>query len=404
MAINRVGVAVGGLVAVGLLCLLWYKHSKRKQRLTSSILLGPAASSESSFNRGPKLGSPQYQTPIFSYEEHDEATNGFSTSRDLGGGGFGIVYQGKLRDGRVVAVKRLYNHNLKHVDQFMNEVEILSRLRHQNLVSFYGCTSRRSRELLLVYEYVPNGTVADHLHGSRAQDRALTWPIRMSIAIETADALAYLHAVEPHFIHRDVKTSNILLDSSFHVKVADFGLSRLFPLDATHISIGPQGTTGYVDPFYHQCYQLTDKSDVYRFGVVLAELISAKPAVDTNRTLHEINLSNMTISKIQNCQLEQLVDPNLGYQSDWEMKTMITLVAELAFRCLQLEREMRPTIKEVLEVLREIGNGECKTKKVVEADVPVREDAILLKNVLPYSPDSDMGRWECRSTTPHTSE
>ncbi|XP_038986052.1 LEAF RUST 10 DISEASE-RESISTANCE LOCUS RECEPTOR-LIKE PROTEIN KINASE-like 1.1 isoform X1 [Phoenix dactylifera] len=400
-----VGAGAGGFIAVGLLCLLiLYKHRKMKQHSTSSILLGPTPSSEPSSYRDPELGSLQYQTPIFSYEELEEATNGFSASRELGAGGFGTVYQGKLRDGRVVAVKRLYKHNWNRVEQFMNEVEILSHLRHQNLVSLYGCTSRHSRELLLVYEYVPNGTVADHLHGPRAHDRALTWPVRMSIAIETADALAYLHAVEPQIIHRDVKTSNILLDRGFHVKVADFGLSRLFPLDASHVSTAPQGSPGYVDPFYYQCYQLTDKSDVYSFGVVLAELISSKPAVDTDRTRREINLANMAISKIQNCHLEQLVDPSLGYQSDWEMKTMITLVAELAFRCLQLDREMRPSIKEVLEVLRDIESGEYKTKKVVEADVPVREEAISLRNILPFSPDSVSGRWESSSTTPHTSE
>ncbi|KAG1330667.1 LEAF RUST 10 DISEASE-RESISTANCE LOCUS RECEPTOR-LIKE PROTEIN KINASE-like 1.2 [Cocos nucifera] len=398
-----VGAGVGGFIAGGLLCLLWYKSRERKQHSTSSILLGPTTSSEPSSNRDPELGSSQYQTTLFPYEELKEATNGFSTSRELGGGGFGIVYKGKLRDGRVVAVKRLYKNNWKRVEQFMNEVEILSQLRHPNLVSLYGCTSRHSRELLLVYEYVPNGTVADHLHGPHAHNRALTWPIRMRIAVETADAVAYLHAVEPQIIHRDVKTSNILLDSSFHVKVADFGLSRLFPLDATHVSTAPQGTPGYVDPFYHRCFQLTDKSDVYSFGVVLAELISSKPAVDTNRTYREINLANMTVSKIQNCQLEQLVDPRLGYQSDWEMKTMITLVAELALRCLQLEREMRPSIKEVLEVLRGIESGEYKTKKVVEADVPVREDDSLLKNILSYSPDSITGRWESRATTPNTS-
>ncbi|XP_073110321.1 LEAF RUST 10 DISEASE-RESISTANCEUS RECEPTOR-LIKE PROTEIN KINASE-like 1.2 isoform X3 [Elaeis guineensis] len=398
-----VGMGVGVMLVASLVCLSWHKLRQRKQRSASSILLGRTASSEPCFKNDPELGKTGYQTTIFTYEELEEATNGFSASKELGDGGFGTVYKGKLRDGRVVAVKRLYEHNYKRVEQFMNEVEILSRLHHQNLVSLYGCTSRHSRELLLVYEYVPNGTVADHLHGPRAQEGALTWPIRLNIAIETADALGYLHAVEPQIIHRDVKTNNILLDNSFHVKVADFGLSRLFPLDATHVSTAPQGTPGYVDPEYHQCYQLTDKSDVYSFGVVLAELISSKPAVDTNRTRHEINLANMTTSKVQNCQLDQLVDPSLGYQTDWEMKTMITLVAELAFRCLQLEREMRPSIKEVLEVLREIESGQYKTKKVLETDVPVKEDASLLKNTLPYSPDSVTARWESRSTTPNTS-
>jgi len=312
---------------------------------------------------------------------------------------------GKLQDGRTVAVKRLYENNYRRLEQFMNEIEILSRLRHQNLVTLYGCTSRRSRELLLVYEYIPNGTLADHLHGSLASQKALPWSIRMSIAIETADALAYLHAVEPQIIHRDVKTNNILLDSNFHVKVADFGLSRLFPLDATHVSTAPQGTPGYVDPEYYQCYQLTDKSDVYSFGVVLVELISSKPAVDISRHRHEINLANMAITKIQNCQIDELVDTELGYQSDAEIRRMINQVAELAFRCLQSDREMRPSIREALEVLRGIeGGGNNKAEKEVEVtEVQTKEETRLLKKVLPFSPDSVADRWSSRSTTSNTS-
>jgi serine/threonine protein kinase len=169
---------------------------------------------------------------------------------------------GELRDGRVVAVKRLYNNSCRRVEQFVNEAAILSRLRHPNLVLFYGCTSSRSRELLLVYEFVPNGTVADHLHGHRAPERALTWPLRLNVAVEAAAALAYLHAVEPApIVHRDVKTNNILLDANFHVKVADFGLSRLFPRDATHVSTAPQGTPGYAMtdalPLLYCCLAIT---------------------------------------------------------------------------------------------------------------------------------------------------
>jgi len=163
-----------------------------------------------------------------------------------------VVGSGHLRDGRVVAVKRLYNNSCRRVEQFLNEAAILSRLRHPNLVLFYGCTSSRSRELLLVYEFVPNGTVADHLHGHRAAERALPWPLRLSVAVEAAAALAYLHAVEPPIVHRDVKTTNILLDADFHVKVADFGLSRLFPLDVTHVSTAPQGTPGYAQKPSHR--------------------------------------------------------------------------------------------------------------------------------------------------------
>ncbi|XP_057481956.1 LEAF RUST 10 DISEASE-RESISTANCE LOCUS RECEPTOR-LIKE PROTEIN KINASE-like 1.1, partial [Actinidia eriantha] len=280
--------------------------------------------------------------------ELKEATHKFDPSKELGDGGSGTVYYGKLRDGREVALKRLYEYNCKQVTQFMNEIVILTCLRHRSLVTLYGCTSHQSRELL-VYEYIPNGAVADHLHGNRAKDGSLTWPIRMNIAIEIASALAYLNASD--IIHRNVKTSNILLDKNLCVKVADFGLSRLFPADVTHASTAPQGTPGYVDPEYHQCYQLTDKSDVYSFGVVLIELISSMPAVDFNRHRHEINLANFAINRIQNRALNELIDPSLGFESDSSIERMTTSVAEVAFRCLQREKEMRPTMDEVLETL-----------------------------------------------------
>lgn len=293
-----------------------------------------------------------FGVPVFSYAELEDVTNKFDASKELGDGGFGTVYYGKLRDGREVAVKRLYEHNYKRMAQFRNEVEILTRLRHPNLVSLYGCTSRRSKELLLVYEYIPNGTVADHLHGDRAKDQSLTWPVRMNIAIETAGALAYLHASD--IIHRDVKTNNILLDHNFQVKVADFGLSRLFPNDVSHVSTAPQGTPGYVDPEYHQCYQLTDKSDVYSFGVVLIELISSMPAVDLRRHSDEINLAKLAINRIQRHAFVELIDLSLGYESEPAVMRMTISVAELAFRCLQPHRELRPSMDEVLETLKEI--------------------------------------------------
>lgn len=263
---------------------------------------------------------------------------------------------GKLEDGREVAVKLLFEHNYRRVQQFMNEIEILTHLRHRNLVSLYGCTSRHSRELLLVYEYVPNGTLAYHLN---RRAKLLTWPIRMQIAVETATALAYLHASD--IIHRDVKSSNILLDTNFLVKVADFGLSRLIPTDASHVSTGPQGTPGYLDPEYFQHYQLTDKSDVFSFGVVVAELISSLPAVDAGRESDEINLVSLAIKKIQNGKLGELVCKSLGFESNEEVRRMVSSVAELAFLCVQGDRQLRPSMDEVVEALRKIqaGIGEC---------------------------------------------
>ena len=311
-------------------------------------------------------------------------------------------FLGILKDGRTVAVKRLYKNSYKSTKQFMNEVGILSRLHHPNLVSLYGSTARSSRELLLVFEFVANGTVADHLHGPRSIENALTWSVRLSIAIETANALAYLHAVEPPIIHRDVKTNNILLDGDFHVKVGDFGLSRLFPLDVTHVSTVPQGTPGYVDPVYYQCYHLTDKSDVYSFGVVLMELISSKQAVDLSRSKDEINLANMALNKIQRCQLDELVDPALEFSSNWEVRCMVSLVAELAFRCLQPDREMRPSIKEVLETLRVIEKDNYNGDKMVKENM-IQEETYLLKCETNISYDNMTDSWKTSSGTTNTS-
>ncbi|CAL4962006.1 unnamed protein product [Urochloa decumbens] len=392
-----VGASAGGFAvlaaAAAAFVIIMRKRKKKNVINSSSKLLKYSGSGGTPRSRVGDMESGSIDDPpthLFSYEELEEATNSFDENRELGDGGFGTVYKGFLKDGRVVAVKRLYN-SYRRLEQFHNEAAILSKLRHPYLVMFYGCTPSISRELLLVYEFVANGTVADHLHGHRAAERALSWPLRLSIAVESAAALSYLHAIEPPVVHRDVKTTNILLDADFHVKVADFGLSRLFPLDVTHVSTAPQGTPGYVDPEYHQCYQLTDKSDVYSFGVVLVELISSKPAVDISRHRNEINLAGMAISKIQNCNLEQLVDLDLGYEADPATKRMMTMVAELAFRCLQQNGEMRPPMKEVHEVLRSI-QGECR----VDKDGDKRKDG-------PISPTTVHAPWDSRATTPNTS-
>ncbi|XP_078166453.1 LEAF RUST 10 DISEASE-RESISTANCE LOCUS RECEPTOR-LIKE PROTEIN KINASE-like 1.1 isoform X2 [Carex rostrata] len=388
------------VLAFGGLLLFFYKCKKPRLISSSSKLLVEREVSDQYFHE-PEIVGSEY-TQIFSYEELREATEGFSKSKELGDGGFGIVYKGKLKDGRTVAVKRLYKNSYKSTRQFMNEVKILSGLHHPNLVTLYGSTASSNRNLLLVYEFVSNGTVYDHLHGPRSSENALTWPIRLSIAIETANALAYLHAVEPPIIHRDVKTKNILLDDGFHVKVGDFGLSRLFPLDVTHVSTVPQGTPGYVDPVYHQCYHLTDKSDVYSFGVVLMELISSKQAVDMSRSKDEINLANMTLNKIQRCQLEDLLDPALGFSSNWEVRCMVSSVAELSFRCLQPDREMRPSIKEVLETLRVIEKGDYNKDKMVKENM-IQEEIYLLKCETNISSDNMTDSWKNSSTTTNTS-
>ncbi|XP_047331543.1 LEAF RUST 10 DISEASE-RESISTANCE LOCUS RECEPTOR-LIKE PROTEIN KINASE-like 1.2 [Impatiens glandulifera] len=389
--VTGLSVPIGTLLVAGIAFLLYrrYKKKKRQQRYYSNSSSWTSSQiTSSSYTSSKKVdiekASNYYGVQIFGYSELDKATNHFDSKKQLGDGGFGSVYLGKLRDGRHVAVKRLYENNYKRVEQFMNEVELLARLRHKNLVSLYGCTSSKCQVLLLVYEYISNGTVADHLHGRKSKTGSLPWITRMSIAVETANALTFLHISK--VVHRDVKTNNILLDDNFCVKVADFGLSRLFPTDVSHVSTAPQGTPGYVDPEYHRCYQLTNKSDVYSFGVVLVELISSKSPVDITRHRHEINLSAMAINKIQNRALHELVDTTLGFETDSKVTTMITKVAELAFRCLQNESDLRPTMEEVCKILKEIqregydaNHVDADELDVMEDDVvPLRSDPALL--------------------------
>ncbi|XP_038687884.1 LEAF RUST 10 DISEASE-RESISTANCE LOCUS RECEPTOR-LIKE PROTEIN KINASE-like 1.2 isoform X2 [Tripterygium wilfordii] len=390
-------------IGIVIMCIIFYFYLRYLRKKNSPSLYSRNISSYPSSVRDHGNEDKFIGVHTFGYSELEKATNNFDEAEELGDGGFGTVYKGKLRDGRIVAVKRLYENNYKRVEQFLNEVEILARLRHPHLVALYGCTSRHCRELLLVYEYVPNGTVADHLHGEGTKPGELTWPIRLKIAVETATALAFLHVND--VIHRDVKTNNILLGNNFDVKVADFGLSRLFPTDVTHVSTAPQGTPGYVDPEYHQCYQLTSKSDVYSFGVVLIELISSMPAVDITRHRHEINLSNMAINKIQSRALHELVDPSLGFETEPLVRQMITGVAELAFQCLQSSKEMRPSMVEVLENLKGIQSDVYGAKEAEETDIRA-DDVVLLKTSdlqLTTSPVSVSMSWASESTTPTTS-
>eukprot|EP00253_Pinus_taeda_P023786 PITA_23786 len=295
--------------------------------------------------------------PIFSYEELRQITNCFHKENELGVGGSGSVYLGKLWGGRLVAVKRLYQDNSRRLEQFIHEVKIFSTLNHQHVVRLYGCTPLDSPELLLVYEFIPNGTLADHLHGDRRSPKGLPWNTRLKISIQTAETLAFLHALDPPILHRDVKTANILLDENSDIKLCDFGLCRIVPVDASHVTTIPQGTPGYVDPEYYQSYRLTEKSDVYSFGVVLLEIISAKQAMDINRNKGEINLANMAITKIQEGALHELVDPQLEIEVNQDMKTMVSAVAELAFRCVASERDDRPDMEEVAAQLEEIRHS-----------------------------------------------
>ncbi|KAL5577778.1 hypothetical protein UlMin_019477 [Ulmus minor] len=342
-----------GLIAVSFM-FIWgtrkRKLSKLKEKFfeqNGGLMLQQRLSSEH--------GSSLQTTRIFSAEELKRATNSYDKSEIVGEGGYGTVYRGVLADDRVVAIKKPKSIDAKKVDpaQFINEVVVLMQINHRNVVRLLGCCLETEAPLL-VYEFITNGTLFQHLQNKDPESKSsLSWELRLKIAAETAGALAYLHAetVVP-IIHRDVKTMNILLDESYTAKVSDFGTSKLVPLDQEEMSTFVQGTLGYLDPEYMQTSVLTEKSDVYSFGVVLAELLTGKRALVFDRSEGVCNLALSFVSLMEDDQLLQLIDDAIADETDTEA---IKEVADLTKRCLNLKGEDRPTMKEVameLEGLR----------------------------------------------------
>eukprot|EP01018_Ginkgo_biloba_P032442 Gb_05723 [translate_table: standard] len=300
------------------------------------------------------------RTKIFSAEELQKPTNNFAQNLFLGSGGYGTVYKGTLADDTVVAIKKSKEVDQQEIAQFINEVVILTQINHRNVVRLLGCCLETAVPLL-VYEYVSNGTLFDHLHGKYEQP--LAWDERLRIATETAEALAYLHsATSTPIVHRDVKSANILLEERLMPKVADFGVSRLVPMGQTHITTVVQGTLGYLDPEYFQTVQLTDKSDVYSFGVVLVELLTSMKAISYERSKNESNLAIYFLSALRMNRLNEIVDYRLlklekRNMSGDEMANSIRSVANLAKDCLCVEGEKRPSMKEVFQELVWIRGG-----------------------------------------------
>ncbi|KAJ9560496.1 hypothetical protein OSB04_005656 [Centaurea solstitialis] len=289
---------------------------------------------------------PVRKGKIFTEEELKKATDNFNNDKVIGQGGYGIVYIGTLANKTMVAIKKSKMIGQSQIQQFVNEVIILSQINHPNIVKLLGCCLE-THVPLLVYEYITNNTLCHHIHSHST----LTLGKRLKIAAETAEALDYMHSMT-QIIHRDVKPSNILLDNEFTAKISDFGISRFVPLGQTHLSTSVKGTVGYMDPEYFRTSKLTDKSDVFSFGVVLMELLMGKEVRSLEIPLTSYKGAAAYLSSLLTGDAFVLVlDDQIKKDEYFEV---VKCVAKIAINCLDLEGMTRPTMKEVKQELEQL--------------------------------------------------
>ncbi|XP_021898461.1 probable receptor-like protein kinase At2g42960 [Carica papaya] len=306
---------------------------------------------------GPVMASPLVGLPEISHlgwghwftlRDLESATNRFAADNVLGEGGYGVVYRGRLINGTEVAVKKLLNNLGQAEKEFRVEVEAIGHVRHKNLVRLLGyCIEGIHR--MLVYEYVSNGNLEQWLHGAMQQHGMLTWDARMKVILGTAKALAYLHeAIEPKVVHRDIKSSNILIDGEFNAKVSDFGLAKLLGSGESHITTRVMGTFGYVAPEYANTGLLNEKSDIYSFGVLLLEAVTGRDPVDYGRPANEVNLVEWLKMMVGTRRAEEVVDPNLEVKPATRALKRALLVA---LRCVDPDADKRPKMSQVVQML-----------------------------------------------------
>ncbi|KAF4377093.1 hypothetical protein CsatB_023395 [Cannabis sativa] len=344
-----IGAAVGGLAAVLLLLLAGlYAFHQKKRAERATELSHPFGSWDPNSSSGavPQLKGARW----FSFEELKKYTNNFSAANDVGSGGYGKVYRGTLPTGELVAVKRSLKESMQGGVEFKTEIELLSRVHHKNLVTLVGFCFEQG-EQILIYEYIPNGSLKDSLSGKSGI--RLDWMKRLRVALGTARGLSYLHELaNPTIIHRDIKSTNVLLDDRLNAKVADFGLSKLMMRDSDkdHVTTQVKGTMGYLDPEYYMTQQLTEKSDVYSFGVLMLELITAKKPIERGKyVVREIRLAMDKTKDLYN--LHSFIDSNIG--SGTRLVGFEKFV-DMAMECVGDSGVDRPTMSEVVKEIEAI--------------------------------------------------
>ncbi|CAA7406948.1 unnamed protein product [Spirodela intermedia] len=327
-------------------------HSTSPQRIPGSPLRATASPlrvppSPSRFSLSPQLS--RASSVHLTFDQIVKVTQNFSSSQKIGEGGFGTVYKAVLPDGQTVAIKRARKEHFAALrTEFSNEVDLLAKIEHRCLVKLLGFIDH-GNEKIIITEYVPNSTLREHLDAP--QGEVLDFNQRMEIAIDIAHGLTYLHLyAERVIIHRDIKSSNILITESFRAKVADFGFAKVGHGDAgeTHYSTKVKGTFGYLDPEYLQTNQLTPKSDVFSFGVLLIEILSGRRPVDRGRPADERLTVKWAFKKFNEGRVRQIMDPLLREEVD---EDVLSQLFTLAFRCAASTRGRRPAMNEVCQQL-----------------------------------------------------